>query len=282
VEEGKEIDYFWPYLGGKSEYATSQYLKWNVKEARLFSCSNTTGVFKVEEIFGFTQEDLDNDDVFILECFAEVYVWVGIGANDREKQLSMQTAVDYVKYAASVDGRDPTSTPIYLVSPEKEPLLFKAQFHAWEDTLKPINKVSAAQKLREEEEFVQSIKVSSQADSTPPTPPPSPRDTEIEFTGETKSPFVHEASSTKTNSNAADKPGTKLVLVQHELEKYKRQIFTFEELTAKQKPPGVDSVHLEKYLSDEDFQRLFAMSRESYNSTPVWKRVTLKKSKGLY
>ncbi len=64
---------------------------------------------QVEEIFNFTQEDLDIDDPFILDCYAEVYythwyhtyrlmfiqvyVWVGTGSNEQEKKFAMQTAL---------------------------------------------------------------------------------------------------------------------------------------------------------------------------------------------
>ena len=30
----------------------------------------------------------DVDDIFLLDCFTEVYVWVGDGANDSEKKMA--------------------------------------------------------------------------------------------------------------------------------------------------------------------------------------------------
>lgn len=41
-------------------------------EPRLFECSNQTGTFKCVEIFDFSQQDLDTDDVMLLDTFSEV------------------------------------------------------------------------------------------------------------------------------------------------------------------------------------------------------------------
>ena len=42
---------------------------------RLFECSNATGNFRCEEIAEFTQEDLDEDDVMLLDSGSEVCVY---------------------------------------------------------------------------------------------------------------------------------------------------------------------------------------------------------------
>lgn len=42
--------------------------------------------WKVEEIKHFDQEDLDDDDIMILDVQEEVFVWVGKGASDEERE----------------------------------------------------------------------------------------------------------------------------------------------------------------------------------------------------
>lgn len=39
----------------------------------------------MEEIKHFTQEDLDDDDIMILDVQEEVFVWVGKGASEEER-----------------------------------------------------------------------------------------------------------------------------------------------------------------------------------------------------
>jgi len=73
-----------------------------------------------------------------------------------------------------------------------------------------------------------------------------------------------------------------VVSVQAELEKYTKKFYTFEELTAKKKPPGVEVTTLEKYLTDEDFLKIFEITKEAFYALPSWKRVTLRKKTLLY
>jgi len=129
--EGEETKEFWSTLGGKTEYPTSKVLEEGAREPRLYSMSNVTGDFVVEEIFNFNQDDLTNDDVFMLDTFNEVWVWVGSDANTREKTMAFQAAIDFVQNAP--DGRD-KDTPILKVEPGREPPMFTSHFFGWDDT----------------------------------------------------------------------------------------------------------------------------------------------------
>ena len=44
------------------------------------------------EVWDFVQEDLIVDDVMILDSGAELYVWIGKGANEDEVKKSMDLA----------------------------------------------------------------------------------------------------------------------------------------------------------------------------------------------
>ena len=47
-------------------------------------------------------------------------------------------------------------------------------------------------------------------------------------------------------------------------------------------PPGVDPREKEKYLSDEEFNSVFRMSKAAFSALPKWKQTTLKKDNRLY
>jgi len=61
--------------------------------ARLFHCSNASGRFRVEEVLDFSQEDLEEDDVMILDAWKELFVWVGEYARKEEKREAITTAL---------------------------------------------------------------------------------------------------------------------------------------------------------------------------------------------
>ncbi|KAK3760676.1 hypothetical protein RRG08_010649 [Elysia crispata] len=128
-EEGKD---FWALIGGREAYATGKRLKINHSDVppRLFHCSNASGRFNVEEIVDFTQEDLEEDDVMILDTIDEVYVWIGAGANAIERKESLQTALEYIR--TDPTGRNPDNTVILQVKQGLEPPGFTGHFLGWD------------------------------------------------------------------------------------------------------------------------------------------------------
>jgi len=130
--EGNEPALFWVALDGKAPYADSIGLKEEdtAGEPRLFECSNQTGTFRCEEISDFTQEDLDEDDVMLLDTGNEIFLWVGKGANDVEKKESMIAALNYLR-TDPTGSRDP-QTPIITVKQGFEPPTFTGWFMAWD------------------------------------------------------------------------------------------------------------------------------------------------------
>ncbi|KAL5456970.1 hypothetical protein EMCRGX_G034199 [Ephydatia muelleri] len=78
------------------------------------------------------------------------------------------------------------------------------------------------------------------------------------------------------------KPIPQRMEAEEELKKYSRTKFTLEELKKRPLPEGVDPAKLEVYLCDEEFDKIFKMSREEFVQQPIWKKTTLKKQAGLF
>jgi villin 1/advillin len=129
LKEGQEPVAFWGFIGGNGEYTKQKDMPDESHEPRLFWGSNKTGSFQLEEVFNFSQTDLTPDDVFILDTHNEVWVWVGVEANDVEKKEAFQAALDYV--ANAPDGRSP-NTPVMRVDCGREPSLFTSHFIGWD------------------------------------------------------------------------------------------------------------------------------------------------------
>jgi len=245
LKEGEETEEFWQALGGKGEYRQEPKLKKGDLTARLFQCSDKTGVFKVFEIFNFTQDDLDNDDVMLLDAFEEVFVWVGKNSTKREKEMANQVAIDYVKQ--SDDGRS-LDSPVYIVESGAEPLEFTVFFHGWDDEIARSGEDIYERKLKHlnlEQSVVGGL------------------------TSSQKGVTVGVDDMPKSGGTPQVESGGK--------------IFPFEKLKIKNlRPEGLDEGSLEIYLSDEEFEGVFKMKKAQFYEQPKWKQLRIKKSLGLY
>ncbi|XP_077613756.1 scinderin [Crocuta crocuta] len=132
ISEGKEPEEFWNTLGGKKEYQTSPLLETQAEDhpPRLYGCSNKTGRFIIEEVPGeFTQDDLAEDDVMLLDAWEQIFIWVGKDANEVERTESLKSAKMYLETDPS--GRD-RRTPIVIVKQGHEPPTFTGWFLGWD------------------------------------------------------------------------------------------------------------------------------------------------------
>ncbi|NXQ73638.1 VILI protein, partial [Quiscalus mexicanus] len=131
VAEGQEPPEFWLALGGKSQYASNKRLQEENPSVppRLFECSNKTGTFLATEIIDFTQDDLEESDVYLLDTWDQVFLWIGKGANESEKEAAAVMAQEYLRSHPS--GRD-LDTPIIVVKQGYEPPTFTGWFLAWD------------------------------------------------------------------------------------------------------------------------------------------------------
>ncbi|KAM9410191.1 advillin [Pholidichthys leucotaenia] len=131
VVEGQEPIQFWELLGGKAPYASEKRLQELVLDyqPRLFECSNKTGCFRVTEVTQFTQEDLSEDDVMLLDTWDQVFVWIGKASNEVERKEAVATSQEYLRTHPVERDLD---TPIVLLKQGFEPLTFTGWFTAWD------------------------------------------------------------------------------------------------------------------------------------------------------
>jgi len=134
VVEGEEPEDFWNALGGRGAYTTVQPEAEPILACRLFHCIlNSRGKLRVDEIEPFTQEDLVDDDVMVLDSGVEIYVWVGIHATTQEQEAGFSMAQEYLRTEPSQRAVD--STLIFLIRQRNEPENFKEIFPSWNDNM---------------------------------------------------------------------------------------------------------------------------------------------------
>ncbi|EPB66354.1 gelsolin repeat protein [Ancylostoma ceylanicum] len=127
VLEGVEPSSFTQWFGDWEEGKKKKSF-----EPRLFQVSDNSGKLVVEEIANFNQESLDGDDVMILDALNSIYVWVGAGANPKEKEGAQNTAKKYLQQGALPRHKNTTIETIYQ---GKETPTFKKFFRSWDDKL---------------------------------------------------------------------------------------------------------------------------------------------------
>lgn len=252
LSEGTEPNMFWAVLGGKAPYADSGRLKdeESPDHVRLYECTNASGNFRCEEIADFTQDDLDEDDVMLLDAGSEVYLWIGKGSNKQEQQESIVAALNYLK-TDPTGSRDP-HTPIIKVKQGFEPPTFTGWFLAWDPAKWSDNKSYDEIKKElggQEDMFAQVIASLST----------------VTVNGSTS---TTEASSGGGAAPVKDAPIT--------------EFFSYDALIGGELPEGIDMTRREAYLSDGEFEAIFGMSKLAFAGSPKWKRDVLKKQKNLF
>lgn len=101
-------------------------------DARLFEVSNKTGYTTMSEVPAFQQQDLLNDEVYVLDCFSKMYIWIGPKSNKFEYTGAHKKTQQYIKDI--LDNRVKESVEIVDVHAGCEPPMFKVQFQKWSDS----------------------------------------------------------------------------------------------------------------------------------------------------
>ena len=70
---------------------------WHVAQPQVFVM-----FWQVTEIYNFTQDDLMTEDIFIVDCHSEIFVWVGQEVVPKNKLLALTIGeVRFMRYIAN-------------------------------------------------------------------------------------------------------------------------------------------------------------------------------------
>ncbi|XP_020501090.2 villin-1 isoform X1 [Labrus bergylta] len=288
VMEGQEPAKFWVALGGKAPYASDKRLQREepAYSPRLFECSNQSGRFRMTEVEDFSQSDLDEEDVMLLDTWEEIFLWVGISANQYETKEALNSAEDYLRTHPA--DRDP-DTPVIFIKQGYEPLTFTGWFNAWDphkwsggnsyEEMK--NKLSDAASISQITVDLNNANLNKspaemsgggyRAPGGPMSYPPV-----YGFQGSDLSPRSSTPSSPsffKGGGTSSPSAGGSGMYLKPELLINK---------SPSELPQGVDPSQREEFLSDVDFQNLLGTSRSDFHRLPKWRQTDLKKKAGLF
>ncbi|XP_030969070.1 villin-1 isoform X2 [Quercus lobata] len=324
VREGSEPDIFWNALGGKAEYPKAKEMKQCVEDPHLFTLNTTEGDFKVKEIYNFSQDDLTTEDVLVLDCHREIYVWIGCHSNVGSKQQALTLGLKFLEMDVLVEGLS-LETPIYIVTEGHEPPFF-TRFFEWDpskanmhgnsferklailkgkphnlevptrNSWKAYSRETTPNGLRSKSVIsnglgrsgspASSVSGSNSKSSTnqlfsSPTPivrklfSGSPHGSADESSVSAGSPAAEPRSfSQSAGFIQADGSGDCVNLL----------IYPYEQLSVISSDPvaGIDVTKREAYLSDEDFQDKFGMTKRAFYELPKWRQNKLKTSLHLF
>ncbi|KAK1290065.1 Villin-4 [Acorus calamus] len=144
-KEGSENEQFWNLLGGKCEYSSQKIAKDPESDPHLFSCSFAKGNLKVTEIFNFSQDDLMTEDIFILDCRSEIFVWVGQQVDSKNRSQALNFGEKFLEHDFLLENLS-RETPIYVVMEGSEPPFF-TRFFTWDSAKSVMHGNSFQRKL---------------------------------------------------------------------------------------------------------------------------------------
>lgn len=144
-KEGSESEQFWDLLGGKSEYSSQKIGRDAESDPHLFSCTFSNGNLKVTEIYNFSQDDLMTEDIFILDCHSEIFVWVGQQVDSKNKMQALTIGEKFLERDFLLENLS-REAPIYIVMEGSEPPFFTC-FFTWDSAKSSMHGNSFQRKL---------------------------------------------------------------------------------------------------------------------------------------
>ncbi|XP_062085157.1 villin-1 [Humulus lupulus] len=317
VREGSEPDIFWTALGGKSEYAKGKEIKGHVEDPRLFLLNITEGDFKAKEIFNFTQDDLTTEDVLVLDCHNELYIWIGCHSKVKSKQQALMLGLKFLETDVLDEGLS-VETPFYVVTEGQEPTFF-TRFFDWDFSKENMHGNSFERKLAKLKGKPQSSEaplrsswksysrepipnglrsrsVSSNGQGRSPSPAPNGSSSNwkspVSYPQSTPTPTARKLFSESPRNGSPTKDARSPIEISDSGQANGTEagsninliIYPYERLkvVSSDPAPGIDVTKREAYLSDEEFVTKFGMKKGNFYKLPKWKQNKQKMSLNLF
>lgn len=99
-------------------------------------------IFAAEEVINFSQSDLVEDDVMLLDVGHTIFLWYGNDSNKAERDGAVKLGNDYLK--SDPAGRD-QDTSLLIVKQGFEPPTFTGFFGAWDRSLWSVSTTHSSQ-----------------------------------------------------------------------------------------------------------------------------------------
>ncbi|KAL3530874.1 hypothetical protein ACH5RR_010196 [Cinchona calisaya] len=318
VREGSEPDSFWNALGGKAEHSREKKIKEFTEDPHLFVLTSLGGDFKAKEIFNFSQDDLTTEDVLILDCHSEVYVWVGRQSSVNSKHEALNLGLKFLE--KDTVRRLHSETPVYVVTEGCEPPFFTC-FFEWDPSKANMLGNSFERKLAILKGKTQKLEVTLRSSWKAYSTETVPDDLKSQPNGvngfrKSSSPISSVSSSNlksmdyrrfsspppvTTNfsagspvyansngsvdkvSNLTPQSVDSLQLNVSETD-VNLVVHPYDRLSVLSNNPvtDIDITRREVYLSNEEFQEKFGMSKQAFYQLPKWRQNKIKKSLQLF
>lgn len=123
---------FWDFLGGKGPISTNTDDDEKAEqeigtEVRLYHVSDAKGQLEINLLPSpISKRQLNSMDAYILDCKSEIFVWIGKGATQLEKNEALAQAKKFL-----VSHQRPDWTPLTRIMEGSEPVLFIEKFPDW-------------------------------------------------------------------------------------------------------------------------------------------------------
>ncbi|XP_010521943.1 PREDICTED: villin-1 isoform X2 [Tarenaya hassleriana] len=310
VREGSEPDTFWDLLGGKAEYPKEKETRRQVEEPHLFTCSCSSDDIKVKEIYNFVQDDLTTEDVLLLDCQSEVYVWIGLNSKVNSKQQALTLGLKFLEMDILEEGLS-KDTPICVVTEGHEPPFF-TRFFEWDSTKANMHGNSFERKLASLKGKKTSTETSggshwrsysrentsngSRSRSVPSTGVSPGANQNLsslrsadDQSASSQPPIARKLSLGAYPMDAIEEPSPDVETSKENLlaevdAGLDSLTYSYQRLRVDSQEPvtGIDVARREAYLSKEEFEERFKMTKAEFYTLPKWKQNKLKMSLHLF